>query len=367
MYDYMRVVQSLNIVHQDGGGGIEPLDLAPETRHLDVTRASLEILDKTFTAWTIGRAMTEDVADLMCIAFGVDRDGLAQRPVILGGINTNSPLQLDIPMAEALIALAELGQPVVVTPFTLAGAMAPITLAGALVEQNAEALAGIALTQIVNPGTPVVYGAFTSNVDMKTGAPAFGTPEYAKAQFASGQLARRHGLPFRSSNTTASNVVDAQAAYEGGMSLWSTVMAHTHLIHHAAGWLEGGLTASFEKLIIDAEMLQMMAELLNSIEVDDDTLGFDAMAEVGPGGHFFGAAHTLERYETAFYQPMVSDWRNFETWEESGGLTATQRANGIWKQLLAGYEAPANDPAVLEALDAFVAQRKEEIMREAST
>ncbi len=205
-----------------------------------------------------------------------------------------------------------------------------------------------------------MYGGFTSNVDMKSGAPAFGTPEYAKAALAGGQLARRHGLPYRSSNVNASNTVDAQAAYESGMSLWATIMGHANLIIHSAGWLEGGLTASFEKMIIDAEMLQMMAELLQPIEVTDETIALDAMAEVGPGGHFFGAAHTLARYETAFYQPMVSDWRNFETWEEAGALTATQRANAIWKQLLAEYEPPPLDAAIDEALDAFVARRKAE-------
>ncbi|MEE8274707.1 MAG: trimethylamine methyltransferase family protein, partial [Alphaproteobacteria bacterium] len=252
------------------------------------------------------------------------------------------------------------GQAVVITPFTLAGAMSPITLAGALAQQNAEALAGIALDQIVNPGAPVIYGGFTSNVDMKTGAPAFGTPEYAQAVLAGGQLARRYRIPYRSSNVNAANVVDAQAAYESGMSLWATVMGHTNYIMHGAGWLEGGLTASFEKMIVDAEMLQMMAEFLQPIEVSDDTLGLDAIAEVGPGGHFFGAAHTLARYETAFYAPLVSDWRNFETWEESGALSATERANAIWKQMLAEYEPPPLDPSINDELDAFVARRKAE-------
>jgi trimethylamine--corrinoid protein Co-methyltransferase len=195
---------------------------------------------------------------------------------------------------------------------------------------------------------------------MKTGAPAFGTPEYAKAVLAGGQLARRYNLPYRSSNVNASNVADAQAAYESGMSLWSTVMGHTNYVLHGAGWLEGGLTASYEKMILDAEMIQMMSALLEPIEVSDDTLGLDAMAEVGPGGHFFGAAHTLARYETAFYAPLVSDWRNFETWEESGALSATQRANGIWKQLLESFEPPPLDAAITEEIDAFVARRTEE-------
>ena len=204
----------------------------------------------------------------------------------------------------------------------------------------------------------MVYGGFTSNVDMKSGAPAFGTPEYAKAVLAGGQLARRYGLPYRSSNVNASNVVDAQAAYESGMSLWATVMGHCNLMLHGAGWLEGGLTASFEKMIIDAEMLQMMAAFLDPLEVNDATLGLEAMADVGPGGHFFGTAHTLERYETAFYEPIVSDWRNFETWEEGGSQTATMRANRIWKQILADYEQPPLDDARDEALKDYIARRK---------
>ncbi len=363
MCDYIRLVHSLNVIHQEGGGPFEPMDLPPESRYLDIAYAALTLTDKTWIASTLGRVRAADAIEMACIALGVSRADLAREPAVIGVINTNSPLQLDVPMAEGLIELAEARQPVVVTPFTLAGAMAPATVAGALVQQNAEALAGIALTQIVSPGAPVMYGGFTSNVDMKTGAPAFGTPEYAKAALASGQLARRYGVPFRSSNVTASNAVDAQAAYESGMSLWATVMAHTNIVKHCAGWLEGGLTGSFEKLIVDAEMLQMMVAFLDPIEVSDDTLALDAIAEVGPGGHFFGAKHTLARYETAFYQPLVSDWRNFETWQESGGLSATQRANAIWKQLLADYEAPPIDPAIDDALKAFVSRRKEEIER----
>jgi len=255
---------------------------------------------------------------------------------------------------------------VVVTPFTLMGAMTPVTLPAALAQQNAEALAGVVLTQLARPGAPVVYGAFTSNVDMKSGAPAFGTPENARSTLAGGQLARRYGLPYRSSNSSASNTVDAQAAYESQMTIWAAVMGHANLVYHGAGWMEGGLTASFEKIVLDAEMLQMMTEVLVPIQVDDDTLGLDAIREVGPGGHFFGAAHTLARYETAFYAPMLSDWRNFESWQEAGGRTATQRATDLWQKLLANYEAPPLDPAVAEALDAFVCRRKEEIARQAA-
>jgi trimethylamine--corrinoid protein Co-methyltransferase len=255
-------------------------------------------------------------------------------------------------------------QPVIATPFTLAGAMSPATLAGALALQNAEALFMIALVQATRPGAPVLYGGFTSNVDMRTGSPAFGTPEMVKGQLATGQLARRYGVPWRSSNTTASSVVDAQAAYESEMSLWGCLMGGANLIYHGAGWLEGGLTASFEKLVLDAELLQQMAELTRPVAVDDAELGLDAIAEVGPGGHFFASAHTLERYETAFYRPMLSDWRNFETWAEDGARTATERANGIWKRLLAEYTKPPMDEGTREALDLFVERRIGEIARD---
>jgi len=217
------------------------------------------------------------------------------------------------------------------------------------------------LCQLVRPGVPVAYGAFTSNVDMKSGSPAFGTPEYTKAAQACGQLARRHGIPYRSSNATSANTVDAQAAYESEMSLWGAVTGQVNILNQGAGWLEGGLTASFEKLIVDAEMLQMMMEYLKPLEVDEQTLGLETIAEVEPGGHFFGTQHTLDRYENAFYTPLVSDWSNYETWEESGSRTTTERANGIWKQLLREYEQPELDPAIDEALEDYVTRRKREI------
>jgi trimethylamine--corrinoid protein Co-methyltransferase len=232
---------------------------------------------------------------------------------------------------------------------------------GALAQQNAEALFMMALVQSIRPGAPVVYGGFTSNVDMRTGAPAFGTPEYTKAALASGQLARRYGVPFRSSNVTASNCVDAQAAYESQMALWGAVMGGVNVLLHAAGWLEGGLTASFEKLIVDAEMLQMMREFLQPLDAGGLDQAMAAVAEVGPGGHFFGVSHTLDRFENAFYAPLLSDWRNFETWHEDGARDATARANRTWKQLLELYVEPPLDPAIREALAAFVARRKQEI------
>jgi trimethylamine---corrinoid protein Co-methyltransferase len=359
--DYVRVIGSLDIVHQEGGGPLEPTDLPVETRHLDMYQAFATLLDKTWHCLGFGARPVDDAIETICLARGVDRDTLLREPSLMTVINTNSPLRLDGPMGDGLIEMALHGQPVVATPFTLAGAMSPISLAGALAQQNAEALFLVALAQIVRPGAPMVYGAFTSNVDMRSGSPAFGTPESVKGAIASGQLARRYGLPWRSSNTTASNVVDAQAAYESEMAVWGAVMGGVNLLYQGAGWLEGGLTASFEKLILDAEILQMIAEVLVPFPVDEASLGLSTIAEVGPGGHFFGSAHTLERYETAFYRPMLSDWRNFETWQADGSKTATERANGIWKQLLVEYVPPPLESGVAEAIDAFVARRKREI------
>jgi trimethylamine--corrinoid protein Co-methyltransferase len=360
MCDYIRLIQSLNILHQEGGGPFEPLDLPAATRHLDLYYAEITLTDKSWQPQSLGTGRTLDAIEMAAISFGITREALAGKCVFTGIINTNSPLQLDIPMAEGLIALAEHGQCNVITPFTLAGAMSPVTLAGAIAQQHAEAMAGIALTQIVRPGVPVMYGGFTSNVDMKTGAPAFGTPEYTQAAQISGQLSRRLGVPFRSSNVTAANTNDAQAAYESQMSLWGSLMGGAHMINHAAGWLGGGLTACFEKLIIDAEMLQMMAAYFEPPEVSEATLALDAIREVGPGGHFFGTAHTLERYETAFYTPMLSNWDNHETWVERGSIDAVRRANQIWHQLLDEYEQPAIDPAIDEALRDYMERRKRE-------
>ena len=358
--NFLRIAHSLNILQFIGGYPVEPLDLPVPTRHLDCYYGFITLTDMAWRTYALSRQRCTDGIEMNCIARGISLGEMAAKPGLMTMVNTNSPLMLDGAMAEGIIEMARAGQAVAITPFTLAGAMAPITLAGALTQQNAEALAALAFTQIIAPGTPVMYGGFTSNVDMKSGAPAFGTPEQAMATLAGGQLARRYAIPYRSSNVNASNAVDAQAAYESEMAIWSAVMGHANMIHHGAGWLEGGLCASFEKMIIDAEMLQMMAAFLEPIEVTDATLGIEAMADVGPGGHFFGTAHTLERYETAFYDPIVSDWRNFETWEEHGSLSATQRATGIWKRMLEDYEQPTLDAAIDEELKVFIAKRKEE-------
>ena len=360
MVDFLRLVQSLNVIHQEGGCPFEPMDLPAPTRHLDIFHAQIRHLDKSWQTQTLGRARTLDGIAMAAIMLGTTPEALAERPVLLGIINTNSPLQLDVPMAEGLITMAAHGQVNVITPFTLAGAMAPVTLAGALVLQHAEALAGIVLTQIVRPGVPVMYGCFTANVDMRSGSPAFGTPEYARAAQVSGQLARHIGVPFRSSNVTAANEVDAQAAWESQMALWGALTGGAHLLEHAAGWLHGGLTASFEKLILDAEMLQMMEAYFEPFPTGPDDLALEAIAEAGAGGHFFGTAHTMARYEKAFHNPMVANWDNHTSWLDKGGITARERANAVWKQMLAEAEDPALDPAVDEALSAYVARRKAE-------
>jgi trimethylamine--corrinoid protein Co-methyltransferase len=358
--EIVRLIQSLESIHLVGGAPVVPIDLPAETRHLDCALGFITLTDRVWHATGLGRERVEDAIAMICLARGIDRDALAASPGLYSIINANSPRRFDGPMLDGLIEMALHGQAVVVTPFTLSGAMAPATIEGALTLQHAEALAGIALAQAVRPGTPAIYGGFTSNVDMRTGAPAFGTPEYAKACIAAGQLARRYRLPYRSSNTASANLVDAQAAYESQMSLWGALLGQANLVHHAAGWLEGGLTVSYEKLVLDAEMLQMMAAMLQPLDTAPDRLGVGAVAEVLPGGHFFGSADTLSRYETAFYAPLLSDWRNYESWREAGALSATERAHRIWQELLRRYQPPPLDPAVAEALGAYVARRKRE-------
>jgi trimethylamine--corrinoid protein Co-methyltransferase len=361
MCEFVKLVHAINSVHQAGGGGFEPLDLPAETRHLDVGYAHATLTDKTWKAWSNGAERACDAIAMAKIMMGYSDDDLIANPVITAPINTNSPLMIDTAMAEGIVEMARVGQPLVIAPFTMAGAMSPATEAGALSVQNAEALAGVVLAQAVRRGAPVVYGSYLTNVDMRTGSPVFGTPVFAKTTWASGQLARRYGLPFRSSLNTGSNSVDAQAAYETEMCLWAAVTAHANILFASAGWLEGGLSGSYEKLILDAELLQLITESFQPIEVNEDTLGFDAIRDVGPGGHFFGSSHTLARYESAFYHPILTDTRNYETWAEQGRDTAEIRANGIWKRMLAEYERPPIDEAVDEALRDFVARRKSEI------
>lgn len=356
----LKLAQTFNCIGFVGGYPVEPIDVHASIRHLEALRDIATLTDKPFHAYSLGTERITDGIEIARIARGITGERLENEPSLFTIVNTNSPLKLDGPMLRGIIEMSSRNQIVCVTPFTLAGAMAPVTVAGALVEQNAEALAGMAFTQIVRKGAPVIYGGFTSNVDMKSGAPAFGTPEYMKACIIGGQLARRYGLPYRTSSTNAANSVDAQAAYETVFSLWGAIMGGGNVIQHAAGWLEGGLVASYEKFALDADLLQMVMEFLRPVIVDDDTLALDAIREVGPGGHFFGAQHTLARYATAFYMPLISDWRNFQQWQAAGSPQAHTKANAIWKQALADYTEPALDPAILEEIDAFVATRVQE-------
>ena len=362
--DYERLVQlgqTFNAIHFFGNQSVAPIDLPAQTRHLDTYRASLILSDKVFSAVPIGRGRVRDAVEMVARARGLSLGELAISPSLFGNININSPRKLDEAMSEGALALAEYGQAVIVTPFTLMGAMTPVTLAAGLVQQNAEALFGIAMVQLFFPGTPVVYGGFTSNVDMRSGAPAFGTPENAKANLAGGQLARHYGLPYRSSGCNASNTADAQAVYETQMSLWSAVLGNGNLLYHAAGWLEGGLVASFEKVIIDVEMLQNLTCLFSKPKVNTEELALDTIGAVPPGGHFFGTEHTMQRYESAFYQPLLSDWQNNESWVEAGAKDATQRATDLWQQAIHSFEPPPIDPGRLEAIDEYVEKRKHEI------
>ncbi|HNB27317.1 MAG TPA: trimethylamine methyltransferase family protein, partial [Alphaproteobacteria bacterium] len=263
----IRLAQSFDIIHFIGNQPTAPQELPARTRHLDCYLANITYSDRIYHCTAIGRERALDGIDMMAISRGLTRAEMAASPGVLTIISVNSPRRFDAAMSDGLMAMAEHGQAVVVTPFTLMGAMAPVSLAAALTQQNAEALAGITLAQLTRPGAPVVYGAFTSDVDMKSGAPAFGTPENARATIACGQLARFYKLPYRASNSSASNAVDAQAAYESEMSIWSSVMAHANLVYHGAGWMEGGLTASFEKIVLDVEMLQMIAETIQPFAV----------------------------------------------------------------------------------------------------
>jgi len=359
--DLVRLAQHFNCITMIGNQVCAPVELPANSRHLDTYFANLTLTDKSFHCTAIGRGRALDGISMMATARGLTLDEMAKDPGVTTIISVNSPRRFDEQMAEGLMTMAEYGQSACVTPFTLMGAMSPVTLAGALAQQNAEALFGVVLTQLVRPGAPVSYGAFTSNVDMKSGAPAFGTPENTKANIASGQLARRYNLPYRTTPGSASNAADAQGAYETMMALWGAVLGHGNLVYHAAGWQEGGLTASFEKFIIDVEMIQHMIEFLKPIEVNEGELALEALGAVPTGGHFFGEPHTLERYSTAFYQPMLSNWQNYEAWQEAGGLDATQRATLLWKKALEEYQEPVMDPARREALEAYVAKRKEEI------
>jgi len=358
----LKLTQYFNCIHFAGGYPTEPQDIHASVRHLDVLFDKLTLTDKVMHAYSLGKERVEDVMEMVKIASGLSEEEFQATPRMYTNINSTSPLKHDIPMIDGCLRLARRGQAVVVTPFTLAGAMAPVTMSGAVAQSLAEALSAIALFQYDSPGVPCVIGTFTSNVDMKTGAPAFGTPEYMRATQMTGQMARFYGLPVRSSGVCAANVPDGQAMWETSNSLWASVQSGTNMVYHAAGWLEGGLIASPEKFIMDCEVLQMIQRYFEpaTYATGPDDIAIDAIKDVGATGHFFGIEHTQQRYETAFYQPIISDWTNFEGWEIAGGTWTAERAHKKFKEIMATFEEPPMDIAIREELADFVARRKAE-------
>ena len=336
---------------------VEPQDVSIHLRHYAMLRGQMELTDKLPFVFARGTGQVEESLEMLRDFRGLSDAEFTANSHCYTIINTNSPRQLDIPMAQGVMDFARHGQVSIITPFTLMGAMAPITVAGAMTLSHAEALAAITLGQLVNPGAPMCYGTFTSNVDMKSGAPVFGTPEHFKASLAAGQLARHIGLPWRCASGSAANLGDVQAANETQFGTWGCLLAGATVILHAAGWLEGGLTISYEKLITDVEVLQMVAELCVDTPASADEIALGALEEVQPGGHFFGAGHTMERYQTEFYEPMVADFANYGTWTERGGVDATARATGIWKGILRDFTPPQGNGDRIAALEKYIADR----------
>ncbi|MEO1640627.1 MAG: trimethylamine methyltransferase family protein [Pseudomonadota bacterium] len=338
---------------------VEPQDIPTHLRHYFTVEAQLTLTDKFPFFFSRGTPQAMDSFAMLQDFRGLSDDAFAANPHCYTIINTNSPRTLDIPMAQGIIDFARAGQLAIITPFTLMGAMAPITVAGAITLSHTEVLAALTLSQLANPGAPVCYGTFTSNVDMKSGAPAFGTPAHFQASLAAGQMARFLGLPWRSAAGSASNMNDVQAANENQMGLWGCLMAGASVIIHSAGWLEGGLSVSYEKLITDVEVLNMVAELCAGRTAGEAEIGFDALSEVAPSGHFFATAQTMARYNTEFYEPIVHDYANFGTWTERGSVDANTRATAVWERILEENKRPSVDPDRLGALQAFIAKRTE--------
>ena len=355
--NFVKLAYLSPYLHHSGGTVCEPVDLPVNKRHLDMVEAHIRYSDKPFMGSVTHPERARDTVEMARIVFGPDY--LEDHPVLLSLINANSPLVWDSIMIGSARAYAEANQATILTPFILAGAMSPVTAAAVCAQTLAEALGGMAFVQLVRPGAPVILGSFASSMSMQSGAPTFGTPEPALVLYAMAALARRLGVPFRSGGSLcASKVPDAQAAYESAATLQPTVLAGVNFVLHAAGWLEGGLAMGYEKFILDADQCGMMGVFVNGMDLSENGQALDAIRENGPGQHFLGTAHTLANFETAFYRSEVADNNSYEQWLEAGSLDAAQRANTIWKRMLAEYQAPPLDPGVDEALRDFVARKK---------
>ena len=362
--DYQNFVKLAHMFPElDTAGGVicEPNDASLDTRHIDMTYALATLSDKMFMGNVVSGPNARDVIDMASIIHG-GRDKIEATPATISLINCNSPLRWDDRMLDSLFEYSAANQAVVLTPFILMGAMSPVTIPASLVQQIAEALSGIALAQLIRPGAPVVFGSFLSNIDMQSGSPQFGTPESAIGMLCTGQIARHFGLPFRAGGgLNSSQTVDAQAGYETVMTMHATFLAGANWVMHTAGWLEGGLVASYEKFVMDVEVLRMMQAEFTPLEIDEASLAFDAHVEAGHGGHFLGTMHTMERFRDCFYRPFLSSADNFDRWTRNGEKTTDIRANEIAKKMISEYEAPAMDDAIKAELDEFVARRKKEL------
>jgi len=347
----------------DSAGGVicEPNDLPLDSRHLDMIYALQTLNDKIYMGNVVSGPNAADTIRMTEILFG-GRESVEQTPATISLINCNSPLRWDDRMLDAQFEYNQANQPVVLTPFLLMGAMSPVSIPSALAQQLAEALSGIALAQLIRPGCPVIFGSFLSNIDMQSGSPSFGTPESAIGLVCTGQLARHFGLPFRTGGgLSSSQTPDAQAGYEALMTLLPTFLAGANWVMHAAGWLEGGLVSCYEKFVIDVELLRMLRVQFTPLEIDEASLAFDAHLEVGHGGHFLGAQHTMQRFRECFYRPLLSSTANFERWIRGGAKDAAARASDICKKKLQDYEQPAIDDTVRAELADFVARRRAEL------
>jgi trimethylamine--corrinoid protein Co-methyltransferase len=355
--NFVKLAYMTPAMHHSGGTVCEPVDLPVNKRHLDMVYSHIRYSDKPFMGSVTQPERAADTVEMAKIVFGAEF--VEKNCVITSLINANSPMVFDGTMLGALKVYARAGQATIVTPFILAGAMSPVTSAGTLAQILAEVLAGAALTQLVRPGAPVIYGTFASSISMQSGAPTFGTPEPTLVLIASAQLARRLGIPFRSGGSLcASKIPDAQAAYESAQTLLPTLLAGTNFVLHGAGWLEGGLASGYEKFVMDADQLGMMQVLAEGVDLSENGQAMSAIEEVGPGSHFLGCAHTQANFETAFYRSSIADNNSFEQWEAEGAQDAASRANALWKRLLREYEAPAIDPGVDEALNAYIDKKK---------